>query len=280
MISVNWSLLNYLAGNIWNVPSLFCISYWHLATRDPLRTQGGIKRAVRMGKVSFSCLEKRLLHLVGFISTSLSLSQLGNWSLYAGLRVCHLVSCFAWLQNFIPCHFSITKLLFPYCLCWDLSIDRIPCDTYAMFHTKANFHRKSEVASRACGAAPPPWAESPLSTLDAGPQLPGCQAPEGLLPSVTAPRWPSPFHLSPNLLKPSASSALLLEAMCLGIYLFHCISIFPRGSWREALGPINRWLEKKAMFALQPPGLASRKRVWLFTALQGTAFWHDAYAYS
>lgn len=51
---------------------------WQSGSNEGQYTQDGIKILVRMGKVSFSCLVKLLLHLGGFISSYTSLSERGN----------------------------------------------------------------------------------------------------------------------------------------------------------------------------------------------------------
>lgn len=206
-----------------------------------------------MGKVSFSCLVKLLLHLVDFISSSMSPSNPENLKPVQGLRVCHLVFCFAWLQNFILYHFIILKLLVPI-LCLSVSFHR-SCLLWHPLNVSHKSHLQQKIGSNSLSLLGCPSLASRVS--DAGPTT--ARFPVS---------WESPSLVLPFPFVSQSPKTLYSFNFALQPYAWlPFIRLFLHFSWRElrkALDPVKRWWEKKAML---PLGLASRRRVWLFTPL-------------
>lgn len=138
-----------------------------------------------MGKVSFSCLVKLLLHLVDFISSSMSLSNPENLKPVQGLRACHLVFCFAWLQNFILYHFIILKLLVPI-LCLSVSFHR-SCLLWHPLNVSHKSHLQQKIGSNSLSLLGCPSLASRVSDLYSRCRPNNCPLPSLLRESLLGP---------------------------------------------------------------------------------------------
>lgn len=215
------------------------------------------KNSCKNGKMSCSCLVKSLLHLGGFVSSYTSLSEPVPQS--GSMSPCLLL----YLAPDLPLSLIILSLrnfMFLYCVCWHLSINRVPYDFYEMSFPKIYLQQKIRsgyLSLRGCQLLPGHGLSSPLGCR------PRCCPVPNLLRDF--------FPLQMSLLCPSPSTiSQCSKSSCIfgvapqpvpGLSLIPLPQDFPGIEPKKALPPVSTCGEKKASFALRSPGQASRIRV-------------------